>query len=250
MRPLRDMLRGKKAVFFDLDGTLVDSIGVWNDADEQLARELTGSAPDREELRRFREDALRRFRGEAEPYLCYCGLLRERYGTDLTARQVQLRRQAIAHRMLEQVDYKPGADVFLRALKARGYILALTTTGRRGSLDIYRTKNRNFAEKGPIDAVFDRVYTCEDVKRIKPDPEIYRRAAEELGLPAAACLAFEDSLSGVQAAKAAGLEVCAVYDRHSDPDRAAINALADWQTASWPALLAEVNMEEIENEKA
>lgn len=250
MREIRDMLRGKRAAFFDLDGTLVDSIGVWNDADEQLARELTGAAPDRAEIRSLREAALRKFRNEPEPYLCYCGLLRERYGTDLTARQVQARRQAIAHGMLERVDYKPGADVFLWALKQRGYTLALTTTGRRGSLDIYRTKNRNFAAKGPVDELFDRVYTCEDVPRIKPDPEIYLRAAAELGLDPAACLVFEDSLSGVQAAKAAGLEVCAVYDRHSDPDRAAIDALADWRTADWPSLLAALGLGEQKETRA
>ena len=237
-------------MFFDLDGTLIDSIGVWNDADRQLALELTGSAPDREQIRRFREDALRRFRQESEPYLCYCALLRERYGTDLTARQVQRRRQAIAHEMLERVDYKPGADTFLRALKARGYTLALTTTGRRGSLDVYRTKNRNFASKGPVDELFDRVYTCEDVSRIKPDPEIYQLAMAELGLDPAACLVFEDSLVGVQAARAAGLEVCVIYDRHADPDREAISALAHWQADSWTALLGQVKMEESENEKA
>ena len=243
MRPTEDMLRGKKAVLFDMDGTLVDSIGIWTDADELLARELTGSAPDRAEIRAFREAALRQFRGEPEPYLCYCARLKERYGTDLTARQVQARRQAIAHGMLERMDYRPGADVFLRKLKEKGYILVLATTGRRGSIDVYREKNKNFAEKAPIDGIFDRVYTCEDVGAIKPDPEIYQRAMEDIALPAEACLAFEDSLSGVQAAKGAGLEVCAVYDPYSDPDRGEINALADWRTDGFPALLSALGLE-------
>ena len=231
------MLQGKKAVLFDLDGTLIDSIGVWNEADLRLARELTGAAPDRAEIRALREAALRRFREEPEPYYCYCALLKERYGTDLTARQVMDRRQAIADGMLERMDYRPGADRLLRALKARGYALALATTGRRSSVDIYRRKNENFAAKAPIDRIFDRVYTSEDVTHIKPDPEIYLRAVADLGLPPAACLVFEDSLAGVQAAKAAGLEVCVVYDRHSDPDRGQIDTLADWKAADFPTLL-------------
>lgn len=242
MRPIEDILQNKKAVLFDMDGTLVDSIGVWNEADRLLALELTGAAPDRAEIRAFREAALRRFRGEPEPYLCYCAELKERYGTDLTARQVQVRRQAIAHELLETIDYRPGADIFLRALKARGYILVLATTGRKSSIDIYRTKNKSFAEKAPIDGIFDRVYTCEDVKNIKPDPEIYRRALADIHLPRSACLAFEDSLSGVQAAKAAGIDTAVIYDKYSDPDRAEINALADWQARDYPTLLAALKM--------
>lgn len=244
MRPIQQLLRGKKAVLFDMDGTLIDSIGVWTDADERLARELTGSAPDRAEIRAFREASLRRFRNEPEPYLCYCAELKKRYGTLLSPRQVQARRQAIAHELLERMDYRPGADIFLRALKDRGYILALATTGRRSSIDIYRTRNKNFAEKAPVDGIFDRVYTCEDVEHIKPDPEIYRRAVRDIGLPAASCLAFEDSLSGVQAAKGAGLETAAVYDPYSDPEREQINQLADWQVRDYPTLLAALGWEE------
>ncbi len=241
MRPIQELLSDKKAVLFDLDGTLVDSIGVWNEADELLARELTGAAPDRIEIRRFREDCLRRFRDEPEPYLCYCAQLKKRYGTDLSPRQVQARRQAIAHGLLTRTDYRPGADIFLRALKARGYILVLATTGRRASVDVYRTENEIIAAKAPIDAIFDRVYTCEDVAAIKPDPEIYIRALQDLGLPAEKCLVFEDSLAGVQAAKAAGLETVVMYDAHSDPDRPSINALADCQAPDYPTLLSSLN---------
>ena len=244
MGPIKELLQGRKAVLFDLDGTLVDSIGVWTDADQRLARELTGGAgPDRAELLAFREASLRRFRDEPEPYLCYCARLKERYGTELSPRQVQARRQAIAHEMLEQLDYRPGADRFLRALKGRGYVLVLATTGRKNSVDIYRTRNRNIADKAPIDEIFDRVYTCEDVAHIKPDPEIYRRALEDIGLPAGACLVFEDSLAGVQAAKAAGIDTAVIYDENSDPDRARIDALADWRIRDYPTLLAALGME-------
>ena len=232
-----EMLQGKKAVIFDMDGTLIDSIGVWNEADRLLARELTGQAPDVEELQRLRDGALRRFQGEANPYLAYCELLREQYGVSRTAEEIYARRYEIAHGLLEKLDYKPGADKLLHRLKQAGYILVLATTTRRRSIDLYRTRNRNLMEKAPLDGLFDKIYTCEDVQNIKPDPEIYQRIFAELGLTAEQCIVFEDSLIGVQAAKNAGIEVAAVYDKHSDGEREAINALADWQIHSFEELL-------------
>ena len=238
MREIRDMLRGKRAALFDLDGTLIDSIGVWNETDRLLALELAGAAPAEAEILRFRDESLRRFGGEPDSYLRYAGLLKQRYASPLSAEAIYARRNAISRQLLaEQVGYKPGADAFLRALKGAGFALALTTSGRRSSLAVYRTANRRILDRLPLDEAFDLILTREDVERMKPDPEIYRLAVARLDLPAAACLVFEDALTGVQAAKAAGLEVCAVYDRHADPDRAAIDGLADWQAADWPALL-------------
>ena len=235
------ILRGREAVFFDLDGTLLDSIGVWNATDETLIRFLAGSAPSLAEIQRLRDETLDLFRDDPAPYTRYCARLKEKYQSPLSVAEIQDRRYAIARTYLEEtVDYKPGAAAFLWALKRAGYILALTTTGRRWSIESYRKVNKNILEKAPLDRVFDRIYTCEDVQNIKPDPEIYRLALSDLGLPAARCVVFEDSLAGVRAAKGAGLAVAAVYDRYSDPDRDAINALADWRVDSFADLESEI----------
>ena len=236
MKNALDILTGKKAALFDMDGTLIDSIGIWNETDRVLCRELTGAEPDMAALQALRDQALRRFREEANPYLRYCAELRDRYGAALTARQIYERRYAIAQGLLERVDYKPGADWFLWALKGTGYRLMLVTTTRRRTIETYRTRNENIMNKAPLDELFERIYSCEDAKNIKPDPSIYFRLFQDTGLAPAECVVFEDSLTGVQAAKAAGIDTIVVYDAHSDPDRAEINALADGYLESFPAL--------------
>lgn len=64
----------------------------------------------------------------------------------------------------------------------------------------------------------------------EPLCEILRVSAEE-------CLVFEDSLIGIEAAKNAGMQAAAVYDRHSDGEREQINALADYQVQNYTVLL-------------
>ena len=79
--------------------------------------------------------------------------------------------------------------------------------------------------------------TREDAPRLKPCPDIYLRALALLGLSAADCIAFEDSLAGVTAAKRAGLPVAAVYDRYASHERAQIEALADCTVADYESLV-------------
>ena len=231
------VLRGKRAALFDMDGTLIDSIGIWNETDRRLHVELTGCEPDMAALQAFRDDALRRFRGEENPYLCYGAELKARYHAALSAREIYERRYAIAHALLERVDYKPGADRFLWTLKNAGLRLLLVTTTRRRTIETYRTKNENIMKRAPLDALFERVYTCEDAKNIKPDPEIYFTLFRDTGLTPADCVVFEDSLTGVRAAKAAGLFTVAVYDKYSDADRGEIISLADGYVDGFPALI-------------
>lgn len=68
-----------------------------------------------------------------------------------------------------------------------------------------------------LDTAFDFIATQDDVERGKPDPEIYRLAAHELGVAPAACLVVEDSPAGVQAALQAGMEVMAVSTPFTRP---------------------------------
>ena len=72
------MLVNKKIVIFDMDGTLIDSVGIWNEVDRKLSERLGGQPLSEEALQTRRERMLREFSGRENPYLEYCGCLPSR----------------------------------------------------------------------------------------------------------------------------------------------------------------------------
>ncbi|WP_207721583.1 HAD-IA family hydrolase [Neobittarella massiliensis] len=238
---MADLLQGKKAVIFDMDGTLIDSVGIWNQVDAALIRQLGGPQLSEQAVLRQRDDLLRRYSHRPQPYLDYCWQLGALCHSPLSARQIHdLRYQIAGDFLVSQVDYKPGVPLFLAQLRQRGLLLAIATTTKKTNMDIYRTKNKNLLAKAPLDSTFTVIYTREDAAQLKPHPQIYQKAVAGLGLAPADCLVLEDSLIGVQAAKAAGLQVAAIADRYAQHEAEQIAALADWQFGDYFQLLAAI----------
>lgn len=242
------MLNGKQLIIFDLDGTLIDSVGIWNDIDKELIAQL--GAGDKNIIKNITDDiqlqrdaVLRQCRSAQNPYVEYCAFLKEKYRFAMDAAEIHAVRYRIAQTYLKNVvDYKKDADSFIRCLSSWGYQLVIATTTKRANIDIYRTQNKNIRAKANLDDYFTHIYTLEDVKQIKPNPEVYLRIMHDLDVDTRQCLVFEDSLSGVEAAKAAGMETVAIYDRYSDPDRDRINALADYKVENYTELLVSLQL--------
>lgn len=224
------MLEGKKLVIFDLDGTLLDTVGLWNEIDRELISTFgTQLAPDLKTIQTERDRIINDAQ-DAHPYITYCEYLKVRYATPLGAQSLYDERYRIADDFLvNRVDYKPSAPEFLKALKARGLKLVVASTTRGKNIEIYRTKNRLLLEKAPFDEMFEVIYSRNDAERIKPDPAIHLRLMREFNVTPQECLIFEDSLVGAQAAHAAGIECAVIYDQYSDDDRDELNRLADYR---------------------
>jgi len=84
---------------------------------------------------------------------------------------------------------------------------------------------------------FEVIVTADDVRRGKPDPEVYLRAAAGLRVPPTECLVFEDSVVGVHAARTAGMRVIGLTTAHSARELLAAGAeraIADFEGIAWP----------------
>jgi HAD superfamily hydrolase (TIGR01509 family) len=103
----------------------------------------------------------------------------------------------------EQVELMPGVNRLIPELEQTGYRLGVATASNRQWAD-------RWLAHFDLLPYFQVIATSDDVVHNKPAPDVYLYAATELGVPPERCLAFEDSVAGVQAAKAAGMTAIAV----------------------------------------
>ena len=222
------MLENKKVIIFDLDGILIDSIGVWSSIDIEVIKTIGDGTIDDIDIGKQRDEKLKEFSSAEDMYLEYCGFLGEKYKSKLTKQEIKTLRYKIADKYLKEViDYKPNADKVLHYLKEKGFILVLATTTNDHTIETYINDNENIKSKAPLDKLFTLIYSKGAVKKLKPDPEIHYKILNELNVKKEECLIIEDSLIGVEAAKKCGIDFAVMYDRFSDGNREEINKVSN-----------------------
>ncbi|MDA2804887.1 HAD family hydrolase [Nocardiopsis suaedae] len=180
------------AVLFDMDGTLIDSEGLWGEAEAEVVAELGGVWTE--------EDHRRNVGGAAEKVGRYVADLP---GVRAEPREVIARMQAaFGRRLAEGADPRPGAKELVAAVAASPVRSALVTSTERHLIS------------SAIGAIglesFDLSVGGDEVEANKPHPEPYLKAARLLGADPARCVAVEDSAVGVASALAAGCATVAV----------------------------------------
>jgi HAD superfamily hydrolase (TIGR01509 family) len=199
----RDVLKG---VLFDMDGTLVDTEGLWGDALAALGRRLGG------ELSAAARTAIVGTSVAAALSLVYADLGLQR--TPSESHEDDLWVQDAVSEMLEgPLVWRPGARELLTAVCEAAVTTALvTSTPRRLAGPLLRQMNADVGMPA-----FDVTVCADEVPRNKPDPAPYRQAMATLGLDPAGCVAIEDSAVGVAAALAADVAVLGVPSIQSLP---------------------------------
>ena len=197
-----------EAVVFDLDGVLLDSEQVWDDAREQLAHERGG---------RWSERAQADMMGMSSP--AWSRYMHDVVGLSESPEEINdevVRR--LLERYRERLPLLPGALEAVRRLAAR-WPLGLASSSNRPVIEA-------FLDAADVRDQFAAVASSEEVAGGKPAPDVFLEAASRLGTTPDRCAAIEDSENGLRAAKAAGMRVIAIPNAHYPPAAEAL-ALAD-----------------------
>ena len=194
------MLENKKAVIFDLDGTLVDSMWIWREIDIRFLGKYGLKVPEglNDELEGYS------FHETAQYF-------KKRFQQlPLTVEEIMQTWNHMASEIyINEIKIKDGVKEFITLLKEKDMKLAIATSNsRKLAKDCLRANQI-------VDA-FDYICTSDEVPRGKPQPDVYLHAAKMIDVKPEQSLVFEDIPYGLLAGKRAGMEVCAVKDPYSE----------------------------------
>jgi len=196
------MLTNIKAAIFDLDGTLIDSMWVWDKIDENYfrCRNITIPKNLKSQIEHLSFD-------ETAAYF------KRNFGILDTIDEIKNEWNDFAYNQyLNHIKLKPGVVEFLTLLKTMNIKIGLATSNSKSLLEVVLKSNE-------IYHYFDSITLTDEVSRGKNFPDVYLLAAKKLGVLPGQCIVFEDILPAVKGAKAAGMKVVGVSDDSSIDQR-------------------------------
>lgn len=215
------MFENIKAVIFDMDGTLIDSMWLWKAIDieylSQHGHELPEDLQKSIEGKSFTETAL---------------YFQERFNItdDVESIKAEWNRMAGDY-YRQKVTMKDKAEHFLQCLINKGFKTGIGTSNSMEMVGL-------IMDKFKLQDYIHSIRTSCEVAAGKPSPDIYLKVAQDLGVKPEECLVFEDVPMGIMAAKNAGMKCCAVYDDFSKDMDEEKKSLADYYIMSYEEVLA------------
>lgn len=186
-----------KAVVFDFDGLMIDT----ETPEYEVFYEIYRSHGVELTIERYSQTIGTTF-GAFNPFTYINECLQE----SIEEGEIRARYTQMLEPMLEQLDIREGVLSYLEEAKRLGLKVGLATSSKREWIDRFFTKHNLYP-------YFDSINTADNVEKVKPDPALYLRALDQLGVKGSEAIAFEDSHNGSLAAMSAGLHCVAVPNK-------------------------------------
>lgn len=200
-----------KGAIFDFDGTLMESMGIWEKIDEKFLGSKGLAVP---------KDFGKTIALMTFEQVCHYTVAH--FQLPDTPSQLYRDWFAVAREAYEnEVKLKPHAKEYLERLKQQGIVMAVASAS---DLELIAPCLRAHE----IDGYFQAIVTTGAVSAAKDSPRIYEAAASALGLQNQECVVFEDILLGIRTAAGAGFKTVGVYDDYSKKDHILMQKEADW----------------------
>ena len=205
-----DISKDIKGAIFDLDGTLLDSLWIWEDIDRRfLAKRGIAVPPDY-----MKAVSAMEYRQASEYTIARFGL--NETPQSLMDEWTEMAVSAYAR----ELKIKPRVEKYLNDLHRDGIKLAVATSATP-DMCLPALENNGIA------GLFDAVVSTFEIGKGKTCPDVYLVAAARIGLTPDKCAVYEDNLNALKTAKNAGFFTVGVYDKYSAGDEAELRATAD-----------------------
>ena len=199
-----------KGAIFDFDGTLFESMFIWDTAGEIYLRSI-GTEPDENLQKVLKPMSL----------LQSATYIRDKYAIPLTVEEIMNGiNRTVEDFYFHTVQPKEGVATFLEQMKKQGVKICIAT-----ATDRYQVEAA--LKRCCMEHFFSEIFTCTDVGHGKDEPVIFRKAMDYLGTTRANTVVFEDAYHAAKTAKADGFVTVAVYDSHEEKQKE-LQALSDF----------------------
>ncbi len=208
-----------KLLLLDMDGTLIDSNGIWKDVDIRFLE------------RRGMEYSKAYYEGVAHTIFPLAAKFTKEFcSLEESCEEIMQEWMDLAKGLYSTVSVKPGVREFLQQCRTEGKQMALVTSS------VPEHCHTAMQHLG-LTEYFENITFAQELGLEKKDPAIWLAVAEKNGTAPEDCVVYDDSLSACKGAKVAGMRVVGVYDSFFAADEAAMRSFCDNYIRSFEELL-------------
>ncbi len=206
-----DRINKFNSVIFDLDGTLIDSMHVWEQVDIDFLGKRGLQVP----------DDLFKDMPAGDGYVAIAKYFKDKFALSETVEQITDEWDSMVYDFYKNIELRSGALDLIEKLHRSGIVLGIGTSNSTKLTSVVLANHKLYS-------FFKEVTTGSEVDRGKPFPDIYLKVSSKLNTNPEDTLVIEDTLHGVEAAKNAGMTAIAIYNDYSKKDELKLKELADY----------------------